>query len=570
MANTPLAHWRNSLLWAGLLGAATLLCLGVGAIAVLGMVHPTADGSLSGFWAGFWTSIDHGRVVYALKSAGLQASYSVAGSILIAIPAAIAVCRRPHWVMMRGFVTVISLAMVVPTTVAAMGLLSVWGRQGVIPQICRTLGLDGCDDMVIYGLHGVVLAHMMLNVPLMMRVFIPLLQAIPERRHHVSALLGLGIWGHFRHVQFPQIKPAIPGVAALVFLLCFTSFALVLMLGGGPKVTTLEVEIYSAVRFDFNLAAAAGLSLVQFVVAAVVVALLATRQQFDRPAPLSTPFITKKPPRYSSGGGSVWGALIIDSGMMAVMIMLVVLPIAMIAAKGFSPDLMTLLKRPQFWDALRASLSVSVISALAVTGLALLVSYARAVMTLPHRLGLHSWAKRFVILLDAGIMLYLVIPSIVLGTAAFIVLRGTGDIFGYGFIVVVTANVLMALPFAVKLLDRRMAAILAMQDRPALLLGITGLARLKVLILPPLKRDLGSVVGLTAALSIGDLGVIALFAQPDFQTLPWLLYQLAGRYAAGEAAGLALILLVLTVVMFMLARGAVSLIITLVSGVRHA
>ena len=143
--------------------------------------------------------------------------------------------------------------MVLPTTVAAMGLLAVWGRTGLLAQLCF-----GMCDVSIYGLHGVVLAHMMLNVPLAVRVMMPLLQAVPATKWRFCAHLGMTSWQRFVHVEWPAIRVVIPGLSSLIFLLCFTSFALVLMLGGGPAVTTLEVEIYSAIRFDFNLPAAAG------------------------------------------------------------------------------------------------------------------------------------------------------------------------------------------------------------------------------------------------------------------------------------------------------------------------
>ena len=242
---------QNIMLWAGLIIAGLLLTLGLGAIFVLGLGQPLS---------GLHQTLDWDRILYSLKSAGVQAFLSSTLSLVIAIPAS-TVARRAHWTLMTPLVMVISLAMVLPTTVAAMGLLAVWGRKGIMLEGCRALGFDICGDISIYGLHGVVLAHMMLNIPLMMRVFIPLIASIPQRQYHLSALLSFGMFGRFRHIEFPQIRPAIPGVVSLVFLMCFTSFALVLMLGGGPKVTTLEVEIYSAVRFDFNLTAA-GLSLV--------------------------------------------------------------------------------------------------------------------------------------------------------------------------------------------------------------------------------------------------------------------------------------------------------------------
>ena len=183
-----------------------------------------------------------------------------------------------------------------------------------------------------------------------------------------------------------------------------------------------------------------------------------------------------------------------------------------------------------------------------------LMAAAKADLSLPHRWGRMVGARYFRVMMDQGVMLYLVIPSVVLGTAAFILLRARGDVFGYAFGVVILANTLMALPFAYRLLDVRMTALMARHDRLAAQLGIRGMVRLRVLTLPSLRQDLGLIAGLSAALSFGDLGVIALFANADFRTLPWLLYQLSGKYAADEAHALAMLVMLLTVGLFLTAR----------------
>ena len=161
-------------------------------------------------------------------------------------------------------------------------------------------------------------------------------------------------------------------------------------------------------------------------------------------------------------------------------------------------------------------------------------------------------SRRRLILLDAGVMLYLVIPSIVLGTAAFILLRHYGDAFRFAFAVVVLANTLLALPLATRLMEPRLVQTFQHQGRLAAVLGITGWRRWRLLTLPALNREIGQVLGLAAALSVGDLGVIALFASNDFRTLPWLLYQMAGSYRGDIAASLALILLALTLSLLIL------------------
>ena len=522
----------------GLLVTTALVLIGVGAIISLALT-PLASGEQASLFA----AVDSPRVIYSVQSATIQAALSVLCSICLAIPVSIAMARRPHWPGMSILTLSMSLAMVLPTTVAAMGLLAVWGRTGLMAQICF-----GMCDFAIYGLHGVVLAHMMLNVPLAVRVMMPLLNAVPATKWRLCAHLGMTPTQRFYHVEWPTIRVAIPGLSSLIFLLCFTSFALVLMLGGGPAVTTLEVEIYSAIRFDFNMPAAAGLSLIQFALTALVVGVGAAFWGMMAPAVITSHVTIAGRfdlSRYDH---------LVDWLSITLAALLIILPVGLIALNGMNVGLLKLMSRPQFWDALVTSINIAVISAVIVTLLAMVMAVAKAELTLPHRFGQIFGARYFRVILDQGVMLYLVIPSVVLGTSAFILLRSRGDVFGYAFGVVILANTLMALPFAYRLLEVRMISLMARHDRLAAQLGIRGMVRLRVLTLPALRKDLGLIAGLSAALSFGDLGVIALFANADFRTLPWLLYQLAGKYAADEANAMALLLMLLTLILFLAAR----------------
>ena len=522
----------------GLLITGTLMLMGVGAILSLAITPLAGDPSAS-----LLAAIDSARVIYSIKNASLQAALSVLGSLCLAIPVSIAMARRRDWLGMSVLILSMSLAMVLPTTVAAMGLLAVWGRTGLLAQLCF-----GMCEVSIYGMHGVVLAHMMLNVPLAVRVLMPLLQAVPETKWRLCAHLDISPWQRFYHVEWPAIRGAIPGLSSLIFLLCFTSFALVLMLGGGPAVTTLEVEIYSAIRFDFNLPAAAGLSLIQFTLTAIVVGVGAACGGMMAPTVITSD--TSAPSRFDLSRQD-WMR---DCLALTLAAVLILLPIGLILLNGINPGLPRLLSRPQFWDALVTSTHVALVSAAMVTALALLLAAAKADLCLPHRSGKIASARYLRVMMDQGVMLYLVIPSVVLGTAAFVLLRARGDIFGYAFGVVILANTLMALPFAYRLLEVRMTSLMARHDRLAAQLGIHGMVRLQVLTLPALRQDLGLIAGLSAALSFGDLGVIALFANADFRTLPWLLYQLSGKYAADEANALAMLVMLLTVGLFLVAR----------------
>ena len=522
------------------LGMAVLL-LALGLAAILALAWPGAGDILTG--------IGH-RTGYVLRSAVLQAGLSVLCSVAVAVPAAVALHRTAQWRWSKVMEMVLGLALVIPTTVAAGGLIAVWGRTGVVARSCEYIFADaGCGAISIYGLHGVILAHMFFNVPLLIRIFLPLLEAIPPTHDRLASLLDLkGFW-YFRHVEWPQLKSALPASSLLVFLFCFTSFSLVLMLGGGPKVTTMEVEIYAAIRFSFDLAAASGLSLLQFACAALVVAVIALLNR-RQPVASTTERVfasstSPRPVRLPSDftGSSCW--LIT---MHAVLIVLIVLPVLVVMVRGLDPALFKVIMQPSFLKGLKTSLGIAFGTSLAVTLLAFLLAGARAGLVTRQEMKA-SRKSMALILLDGGIMLYLVIPAIVLGTSAFILLRSAGDIFSTAWIVVVAANTLLALPLAIRILETRLTRLFRQQDRLASMLGIDGAVRWRLITLPLLEREIGLVLGLSAALSLGDLGVIALFASQDFQTLPWMLYQAAGRYASDQAAALAFILLGVTIIL---------------------
>ena len=523
------------------------IVLGLGAVAALALA---GDGGLGGGLGA--------RTLTILESALLQASLSAAFSAAVAVPAAVSLARHRHAAFYPWAKVFCGAAFITPSTVAAAGLLEVWGRKGLVASICHTLGMPGCDSVSVYGLHGVVLAHGFLNIPLMVLVFLPLLEAIPPQYYGLAHHLGIRRRWRFRMIEWPAIRPALPGALALVFLLCFSSFALVLMLGGGPKVTTLEVEIYAAIRFDFDFAAAAGLSLVQIGCAALVVAAIALLGGFHAGGRAHDGNATPLP----FGDARVW-----DGAVLAVFAALVLLPLAMVLWSGANATLPKVLAEPKFREVLATSIGIALASAALTLAAAMVLAVAQA------RLGLVRAAplrKALIWLVDGGVMLYLLIPSIVLGTAAFIALRSMGDAFAHAFWVVVLANTLLALPFSVRILEGRLRQTFRQHDRVAESLGIRGRSRWRLLTLPALERETGIVLGLAAAVSIGDLGVIALFASDALQTLPWLLYQTAGRYQAEEAKALALALLLLAVGLLVLGRMAPRLAAGRKTGKTHA
>ena len=133
-------------------------------------------------------------------------------------------------------------------------------------------------------------------------------------------------------------------------------------------------------------------------------------------------------------------------------------------------------------------------------------------------------------------------PPIVIGAGWFCCCATVVDVFAVAPIMVVAVNAVMAMPFAIRAVRPAYDAASERHERLCLLLGISGWTRFRLVDWPSLRRPLGTAFAFAMALSLGDLGVIALFGSDSVQTLPYLLLARMGSYRTADAAGLALLL----------------------------
>ncbi|MND62725.1 thiamine transporter membrane protein [compost metagenome] len=136
----------------------------------------------------------------------------------------------------------------------------------------------------------------------------------------------------------------------------------------------------------------------------------------------------------------------------------------------------------------------------------------------------------------------LVVPPIILGTGWFLVLRQFGNVAAFAPYLVAFINALMALPFAVRVLEPALDAHRHQTARLVAALGISGPAKWRLIDLPVFTRPILTALSFAMALSLGDLGAVALFGSSDLVTLPWLVYSTLSSYRTNDADGLALIL----------------------------
>ena len=458
----------------------------------------------------------------ALRFTVVQAAWSSALSVGCAIFLARALARRRFWGR-RAMITLLGAPFILPVIVAVLGLLAVFGRAGWLNDL---LGLVGRAPLSVYGLHGVVLAHVFFNLPLATRLFLQGWQAIPAERFRLAAQLDLPAPVVAKVLERPMLRQVAPGALALIFVICLTSFAVALTLGGGPRATTLELAIYQAFRFDFDLSRAALLSVLQITVAGAAAALALWIVP-----PLAFGTGKQDPgPRWDARGGVM---LFQDSAVIALALAFLALPLTAVALPGLA-GLMDL--PASVWRAALSSLGVAALSIAVMLGLALPMA---------------GWiATRRTGLAEAVGLLGLAASPLMIGTGWFILINPWVNPMSVALPVTALVNALSALPFALRILIPAFQDALSNFGRLSAALGLGSLAIWRWVIVPRCRGAIGFAAGLTGALSVGDLGVIALFADPGRATLPLLMYRLMGAYQMQAAAGAALVLIILALGVF--------------------
>lgn len=476
-----------------------------------------------------------------------QALLSTILSLGLALPVALALAHTPLFRGRSLLVNLFSLSLVIPTIVAIYGIVAVYGRTGWANQLLTSTGLE---PLSFYGLTGILIAHVFFNMPLAARVFLLSLESIPDTQWRLARQLGMGPLSVWRFIEWPTLRGQIAGLALLIFTLCFTSFAIVMTLGGGPRATTIEVAIYQSLRFDFDIQLAVTLASIQLVICLFLTALSALFKP-DTAVGFQGFNTAGKHKRSSESGfnrttigGKGWHTLL-NRICIALACVFVLSPMVALIASAINKSSLSVLS------------DKSTLLAIVNTGIAAISS---AIISVSLAIGLLSSSRHMRVRLGiersgqwlqlTGNMI-LIVPPVVLGTGLFLLLRPYADVFSLALLLVILINSLMALPFVLRIMDAPVMRITARDDKLIRSLGLHGFNRWRYIDWPQLRKPIAMGFAFAATLSAGDLSAIALFGSEKVTTLPLLLYQRMGSYRLDEAATTAGILLIFCLVLFL-------------------
>lgn len=470
-----------------------------------------------------------------------QALVSTLLTVGLALPGAYLLAHYQFWgkTTLR---TLSTLPFVLPTVVVANAFSALLGRNGLLNEWLMAWG--GWSEPPIQlqqTIWLIWLAHLFYNYSVPLRMISSYWANLPPHLTEAAALLGASPGRVFWQITWPLLRPVVMASALVVFIFCFTSFGVVLILGG-PQFATLEVEIYVQTTKLFNLPLAATLSLLQigFTLGFMLVYTHLQRR-------LTHPF-TVRASQSNLRPVNSWPARLLLAGNLWLMGGLLGAPLLALVVRSFSGrEGLTLYFYQQLWVNERGSIFF------VPPGEAIFNSagFALATVLLAVPLGLtavwllqqNGWFSR---LLDALFMLPLATSAVTLGFGFIVALDKPPLNLRSSLWLVPIAHTLVALPLVIRAVlpaVRRLSPRLA---EAGFMLGATPWQTGRYIIWPLIRPAVLVGVVFAFTVSMGEFGATLFIARPETPTLPTAIFRFLGQPGAvnyGQALAMSTLLM---------------------------
>jgi len=447
---------------------------------------------------------------------------------------------------------------VMPTLVVAMALNAFLGPRGWI-----NLGLMALFDLsdppiqFVNTLWAIVLAHVFYNTTIVLRLVGDFWAHLDPRLTQAARVLGANRWQSWRQVTLPILMPAITAAALLVFIFDFTSFGVILVLGG-PQFATLEVEIYYQTISLFNLPLAAVLSVLQ------LGATLGLTVAYTRLSARVTRPLSLKPRTFTQRQLGNWRRKLFAGMVITLLGVLLLTPLVSLAARSVTrldPERRqrTEVERGltlDFYKELSINRRESLFYAPPTTAIATSLGYAGATVLLALSLGLPaSWVlardgeRLLSKLFDPILMLPLGTSAVTLGLGFIVAFNKPPLDLRASPVLIPLAHTLVAFPFVVRSLTPALRSIQPRLRQAAVVLGASPRQVLRHIDLPLVGRALLVSATFAFTISVGEFGATAMIGRPEYPTIPVAIYRFLsqpGGMNYGQALALSTILMLVT------------------------
>jgi thiamine transport system permease protein len=497
----------------------------------------------------------YGRAGSVLLFTFYQAFLSTLLTLALGLPVAFLFARYDF--RLKPFLrTLIAIPFMLPTVVVAAGFSSLLGPRGWLNiALMRVFNLQAAPILFAGTLGAILLAHIFYNTTIVVRIVGNALSRLDPRLAQAARSLGASPMQVFWRVTLALLRSPILAAAFLVFIFDFTSFGVILLLGG-PSFSTLEVEIYKQAISFYNLPLAALLSLIQLL-CTLAFSIIYTRL-------ISRTAVTVHPRLNPAVRPHGFPQHLFVTSFCVLLITFYVLPLSALPLRSVTRLEADAGQRGQVHYGLTTDYyselfinrrdSIFYVPPFAAIGNSL--GYGVLTVLLSLSLGFPAAAAlarpgRLERLLDPLLILPLGASAVTLGLG--LIITFNKPLFGSSFVLLTSpilvpiAHTIIALPFVIRTLQPALASIPNRLRQAAAVLGATPLRVWYAVDWPIIARAGLSAAVFAFTVSLGEFGASSLVVRPEYPTLPIAIARFLsqpGGLNYGQAMAMATILMV--------------------------
>ncbi|MDO9546361.1 MAG: iron ABC transporter permease [Pelolinea sp.] len=488
-----------------------------------------------------------------------QALLSTFYTLLIGIPASLLFGRFSF--RGKNILRILStLPFIFPTVVVAAGFNALIGPNGWLNLLLMDMfQLSTPPIHLLNSITAILIAHVFYNTSIVIRVVGTAWEQLDRKIENAARMLGASPWNVFRKITFPLLFPSISSAAILVFLFDFTSFGVILMMGGA-KYTTIEVEIYIQTMQFLNLKMAGILSFIQlfFTMLLTFISLQISQGKQIPIVPVIGGEGSKKP-------NTLYEKVFVFI-MAVVLVILLVSPTAALLLKSLlsysTKDLSGVLPSWRLSSENYSGLFINDRQSLffvpPITAVKNSMLYAAGSMVISIMLGTfivfgNSSAGRSNKWIDLIIMLPLGTSAVTLGLGYLTVFSTSPNSIRWFPVLIPIVHAIISLPFVIRIIQPAVQSIPENLHHAAVTLGVPKHKLWRIIDLPLIKGPLITAAIYAFAISLGEFGATSFLARPEYPTMPLAIYRylnLPGAENYGKAMAMAAILLVICGIAF--------------------
>lgn len=458
-------------------------------------------------------------------------------SCLIALPFA-AFYASYDFKLRKLTLTLSALSFTIPSILVVLGFVIFYGNNGVLNNMLKSIfSLEESPIRILYTFPAIILAHVYLNLPVAFNLITNGWTSLTRGEEMASYTLKKGKMKTFLSITLPKLRGVIANAFVIIFLFCFSSFAIVMVLGGSPEYSTLESEIYRRAHISLDYSGASALSIFSFIITTIALSLsyIGRRKEKMERRESALKKIRKKK-------GKALAAL-----MTLAMLLFILPPMLSILYRSFFDrrgdfsleSWNTISSASSFLSAILNSLFIAMTSAILATVLA-------------ENIAMYSIkCKSRIAPLFATLPLATGSVTLGLGYNFLAAKIGLSSIYT-DYLLILATHLVLSIPFAIRTMLPGAKEIPQRVSEASYTLKKSAFETYMRTERPLLKSYRRKAFIFAFALSLGEVNATLALAGGRITTLPILIYRLIGSYNYQGASALGSVLLILAFIVFIM------------------